>query len=75
MVIHVALCNKLEMYGRRTSERRKQFSLFKKLLAAKICGFQTKDRSKSAEVTDSATLEQEKHGRAKVSACVIIIFI
>ena len=55
--------------------RRKQFSLFKKLLAAIICGLRTKDRSKSVEVTDTATSVQEKHGRAQVSACVIIIFI
>ena len=53
----------------------KQFSLFKKLLAAIICGFQTEDRSKSLEVTDTATSVQEKHGLAQVSACVIIIFI
>ena len=44
----------------------KQFSLFKKLLAAIICGFQTEDRSESLEVTDTATSVQEKHGRAQV---------
>ena len=54
---------------------RTQFSLFKKLLAAITCGFQTKDRSKSLEVTNTATSVQEKHGRAQVSACVIITFI
>ena len=53
----------------------KQFSLLKKLLAAAICGFQTDNRSKSVEVTDTATSVQDKHGRAQVSACVIIIFI
>ena len=53
----------------------KQFPLFKKLLAAIICGFQTEDRSKSLEVTDTPTSVQDKHGRAQVCACVIIIFI
>ena len=53
----------------------KQFPLFKKLLAGIICGFQTEDRSKSLEVTDTPTSVQDKHGRAQVCACVIIIFI
>ena len=55
-----------------------QFSLTKKLIVGGhniICSFQTEDRSKSLEVTDTATSVQEKHGRAQVSACVIIIFI
>ena len=58
--------------------RRKQFSLFKKLLAAIVCGLRTKDRSKYVKVSDTATSvqeSQEKRGRAQLSACVIIIFI
>ena len=42
----------------------------KKLLAAIICGFQTKDRSTSVEVTVTATSVQEKHGRAQVRASI-----
>ena len=45
------------------------------MLPAVICSFQTKDRSKSVEVTDTSISVQEEHGRAQVSACVIITFI
>ena len=48
---------------------------FQELLAGIICGLRTEDRSKSVEVTDTATSVQEKRGRAQVSACVTIIFI
>ena len=44
-------------------------------IVAVICGFQTKDRSKSVEVTDTSISVQEEHERAQVSACVIILFI
>ena len=37
--------------------------------------FQIKDRSKSVEITDTATSVQEKHGRAQVSTCVSVISI
>ena len=50
-------------------------SLFKKLLAAIIYGFQTKDRSKSDRSHWYRYYSAEKHGRAQVSACVIIIFV
>ena len=52
----------------------KQFPLFKKLLAAIICGFQTEDRSKSLEVTDTPTSVQDKHGRTSLRLCYYYIY-
>ena len=48
---------------------------FQNLLAAIIRGHRTKDRSKSVEVTDTATSVQEKHGCAQESALVLLLYL
>ena len=48
---------------------------FQEIVGGHNLRFQTKDRSKSVEITDTATSVQEKHGRAQVSTCVSILYL